>query len=273
MNMIRPMWGMGRRGLAAMAMLLLALAGTQASAQTDDDDFDYNFDDIPVDDYKDLDYIGFGGGYLGMYSLLNYDELNAVGNRFGFDDFSGGMILNGGGGFIGGVGIKNLRFGIYGLGGSKEQTITAETYSRTMRLSNSLVAAQLDYAVFLPPDGLMLFPGAMIGRGSNTLELYQVQNGELPFNTVFNDDAFGPGADTTLNHYSRIQRNPIYLQPTLNLEYAFNEFIVLRLGGGYALNFGGTWTDVVGNDVSDVPDINANGFNAHLGLFVGLFQK
>lgn len=258
-------------------IVLLALAGASqfAMAQTDDDfELDYNFDSIPVDDYRDLDYIGFGGGYLGMYSLLNYDELNTVAAQFGMEDFSGGMLMNGGGGFIGGLGIRNVRFGFYGVGGSLEKTTSTDVYNRTLRFSSSLVALQLDYAIFMPPDGLMLFPGVMVGRGSNSLELHQVANDSVDFGALFNTGTFnGTGDGTDPNRYAQISRNTLHVQPTLNIEYAINQYVVVRGGAGYSFNFGGTWNDLSGTDVEGVPDITSDGLGIHFGLFVGLFQK
>lgn len=269
--------GTGRFGL--LLLLLTLFAASAAVAQEDEDDFDdYNFDDIPTDDFRDLDYVGFGGGYLGMYSLVNFDEINAIASDFGLGEFGSGMLLNGGGGFLGGVGIRNLRYGIYGLGGSKEVSgtvaLNGTDYNRTLRFSTGLVAAQLDYAFFLPPNGLMLFPGVMIGRGTSDIELHQVRDDGITFGTLFNEQEFSGGQDTTgLNMYSRVGRSSFHVQPTLNIEFAINQFILLRAGAGYGFNFAGEWSDPSGSTVSDVPDVNSDGFNVHFGLFVGLFQK
>ncbi len=272
--MIRSIKGRGR--LIFTLLLLLTGVSQLALAQPGDDfELDYNFDSIPVDDYRDVNYIGFGGGYLGMYSLLNYDELNTVAASFGLEDFSGGLLMNGGGGFLAGVGPENIRLGIYGVGGQLEKTVSTDAFKRTLRLSSSLVALQLDYAIFLPADGLMLFPGVMLGRGTNTLELYQVMASDsVRFDTLFNNPTFGGASDgSSTNRYARISRSTLHLQPTLNLEYAINQFVMIRAGAGYGLNFGGTWNDPIGTEVDDVPDINSDGLSVHFGLFVGLFQK
>lgn len=263
-----------------LLLLLTLLAGTTLFAQEEEEeDFDdYNFDDVPTDDYRDLDYVGFGGGYLGMYSLINYEEMNKIAATFGMGEFSSGMLMNGGGGFLGGVGIRNLRYGIYGLAGSKSisqiDTIGGTPYNKTLRFSSGLVAAQLDYAIFLPPDGLMVFPGVMVGRGTNDIEFHQVRDGGVAFDTLFNPTRFEGGGDSSgLNYYSRISRSSLYVQPTLNIEYSLNQFVLLRAGAGYALNFGGEWSDASGTAVANVPDVKSDGLNIHFGLFVGLFQK
>lgn len=268
----------GRFGF--LLLLLTLLTGTALFAQEDDDDDfdDYNFDDIPTDDYRDLDYVGFGGGYLGMYSLVNFDAMNEIATDLGMEQFGSGMLMNGGGGFLGGVGIRNMRYGIYGLGGSKEvsqvDTIGGASYNKTLRFSSGLVAAQLDYAIFLPPDGLMVFPGVMIGRGTNRIEYNQVTDGGTGFDTLFSPGRFGGGGNEGgLNYYSSISRSSLYVQPTLNIEYSLNQFILLRAGGGYGWNFGGEWSDPSGAAISNVPDVSSDGFNIHFGLFVGLFQK
>ena len=263
-------------------IMTLLLAATGAIAQPPDDEEkefdDFNFDDIPVEE-TELSYIGFGGGYLGMLSMVNYDELNRLATNFGIEEeFSGPMLLNGGGGFIGGIGFDNIRWGVYGVGGTKEikqDAVQGSDFSRSMRFSSGLIALQLDYAIFLPADGLMLFPGLMIGRGSNEVELHQTRNAAVPFNNLFDTVRFNNplAVSDSLFQYARIARNPLHLQPTINLEYAINTFLLLRAGAGYGLNFGGTWTDPSGTEITDVPDVKGDGFNVHMGVFIGLFQN
>jgi len=267
--------------LVSGVVLILLLVATGAIAQPTDDEEkefdDFNFDDIPVEE-ADLDYIGFGGGYLGMLSLVNYDELNSIAAEFDITEkFSGPMLLNGGGGFIGGVGIDNVRWGVYGVGGTKEVTNSGvdDRSSRTIRFNSGLVALQLDYAIFTPVDGLMIFPGLMIGRASNEIEVHQTRNGAVPFASLFNPTRFNnpSSASDSLFQYVRISRNPLHLQPEVNIEYALNTFLLARVGAGYGLNFGGIWTDPSGTEITGVPDIEADGLNVHLGLFIGLFQN
>lgn len=267
-------------GFLHFAVIVFFLAVCNVVAQPPEDDGeefdDFNFDDIPVED-AELDYIGFGGGYLGSVSLVNYDELNAVSNGFGIgnDEFKGPMLLSGGGGFIGGIVVPNTRLGIYSVGGSKEATTNLEggEYRRTMRFSTGYVAAQLEYAIFLPGSGLMLFPGVMVGRSSSDIELNQTRISGLSFNNAFSPPGFGSSGGDSLVSYAHITRNSLHLQPTATVDWAINSFLMIRGGVGYAFNFGGTWTDPSGTEISDVPEITADGLNIHFGLFIGLFQK
>ena len=267
--------------LTISTIFVFIFATCLAIAQPPDEDGeefdDFNFDDIPVED-AELDYIGFGGGYLGMVSLVNYDELNTVASSFGLDGFSGPMLLGGGGGFIGGIVIPNTRFGVYGLGGTKETSGDVPgngDYTRTMRFNTSFVAAQLELAFLLPGSGVTAFPGIMIGRSTSEIEVTQTRKAGSSFGNVFDPPGFnapGTGSDPFVQ-YGKITRNSLYLQPTATLDWALNSFLLVRGGVGYSLNLSGSWTDPAGTEVTDVPDISEDGLNIHFGIFVGLFQK
>ena len=265
------------------AMMAFFLCVGTAIAQPPDEEGkefdDFNFDSILVEQ-AELRYIGFGGGYLGMVSFVNYDQLNTLAVNFGMEQnaFSGPMLLGGGGGFVGGV-IPNTRLGVYAVGGTKEVSSevagTNGQYERTMRYSAGVIAAQLEYAFFLPADGLMFFPGVMVGRSSSEIELNQTRTAGVPFTNIFDPERFNApaAAADSLIQYAHIARNSLHLQPTVTVDFAFNSYVLLRGGAGYGLNFGGTWTDPSGTEISDVPDVSADGLNVHFGLFVGLFQK
>ena len=265
--------------LAVFFLMLFSIAtGIAQPIEEEGEEFDdFNFDDIPVED-AEIDYIGFGGGYLGMVSLVNYDELNNVAAGFNIGTkFEGPMLLGGGGGFLGGIIIPNTRIGVYGVGGQKEvsDTIGGGGYKRTMRYSTGFVAAHLEYAFFLPGRGLVFFPGVMVGRSASEIELNQTKASGIPFEDIFDANGFqNPSAAAdSLVRYAHITRNSLHVQPTLTLDYAVNSFLLARVGAGYGLNFGGTWTDPSGTEISNVPEITSDGLNIHFGVFVGLFQK
>src|SRR4051794_27080437 len=82
---------------SAAALVLSLLVTSAALAQGGGEKF--SFDDIPVDDARQY-YVAVGGGYLGMLSFMNFDELNKVSGSLGLPGYSGQLYLNGGGGVI-----------------------------------------------------------------------------------------------------------------------------------------------------------------------------
>ncbi len=276
-------------------LLALVLSVPTLLAQGDDEEpeefDDFDFSEIPVDDYRDLDYVGIGLGYFGTHTLLDNDGINEIATAMDMPEVSPGLTsVVGGGFFVGGLGFKNVRYGFYSTSGSKEVTsevmladdptspATLTPYTRKLVYSSGLLAFQLDYALFLPPDGLVFFPGLMIARESSDVELFQTQNNGLSYNTIFNpDDYNGTGSTEAIGHnrYSRIERQSFQLRPTLTLDYAVNQFVVVRAGAGYGFNLGDAdaWEQSSGTPIADVPTITSDGFSLHFGLFFGLFQK
>lgn len=263
--------------LFALPILLLATAATLFAQDTTDL---MNFDDIPVDDEGRPPYVGLGGGYLGMMQFMNFDELNALSGTLRTGAFDGQMLLHGGGGIAAVVLIPDLRLGAFGLGGSVEQTntepivINGENYNRTLRFDVGITAAQIDYAIPLTKS-LTIFPGAMVGASSYTLELTQNRaTDNLLFAEVLSDTNFsGSTAPGAFNRSGRISAGGIYYQPMVNIEYAPISILMLRIGVGYSGFAMGDWTNEAGVAVSGVPEIKADGLTAQLGIFVGLFQQ
>lgn len=286
----------GRTTFSLLLALLLAspalLAQDEDGSSGDDEEpgefDDFDFSDLPVDDYKELDYVGIGIGYHGSHTFLDNETMGAIAADMDLGEFSPGLTsFVGGGFFIGGLGFKNVRYGLYSMSGSKEVSANVDLpedetdptnttpYNRKLVYSSGFLGLQLDYALFLPPEGLVFFPGLMIGRESSEIELFQTRSSGLSYNTLFNRDEFDGSASVAgqRNRYSRIERNSFQLRPTLTLDYAVNQFVVLRVGGGYGINFEGDWEQSSGTPISDVPDLNSAGASLHFGLFLGLFQK
>lgn len=270
--------------LPALLLLGLLLGTTPMAAQDDQTDTgefdDFNFDNIPIDDYRELDYVGFGLGYLGNYAMLPLDEVNAIGEQFGMDEMGPGVISHGFGVFFGGIGFRNIRYGFYNQGGSKsvlrEVTVDDVEYNRKLVFSQQLLSFQLDYAIFLPwQEGLVLFPGVAISRETAELELFQIRNEGLEFSQLFNPNDYNSIDTVTVenNRYGRIERTSFQIRPMVSLDYAINYFLVARAGAGYSFNLAGDWNHASGDPIDGVPDIKSDGLLFQFGLFVGLFQK
>lgn len=261
------------RSLRYLSLILLVVCTSLCSAYAQEKEDEWDFSNIPTDD-QTLPYIGVGGGYLGMVSFMKYKELNEISKSFGVDDFSGPMILNGGGGFTAIYLIKNLRLGIYGASGTKEVTgsVTLDTvYKRTLRFSMGMTGAQIDYAIPIV-GSLIAFPGFMVTYNSMEIEAMQSKASNIAFSDFISGSAFG--GTGSLNRSARLSRPYLFLFPAVNLEYALTQFFLIRGGVGYSLNFGlrDRWDASDGTTVTDVPDIDANGLTVQFGFFVGLFQ-
>ncbi len=264
----------GKKVLVVFFMCMVMALGT-LQAQTDDDK--YNFDDIPVDDVG-LSYIGVGGGYLGQLAFMDFDALNtAVAVPMGLEEFEGQVLLSGGGGFAAVGIIPNVRLGVYGGGGTIERSGVIEyqgvNYNRTAKFSTSFTSAQIDYAIPVF-SGFNIFPGIMLGGGSNTLEIVQTRDGGDSFGNIISPPLFEEEGMSNGNRYARISTGYLTWNAGLNLEYALTEFFMLRVGAGYTGSaFGDTWTDESGAEIMEVPDINSDGLALQFGVFLGLFQQ
>ena len=281
------------RFLALLFALLLAAAST-ASAQPNPDgetgeegdggsEFDeFTFEELEADDYRELDYIGFGLGYNAGFQFLSFDtNFTGMTKSFGLPDFKPAMLSHGGGIFIGGIlPIKNLRIGFYSIGGASEvvrdTAIDDINYERHLRYSEHTYSLQVDYGLFIEQvEGLMLFPGVRIGQQRSEIELSQTRSDSVFYNDLINPTDFDgtASAEATRNRYVRIIRNTLHIEPGVNIDYALNQYIMLRVSGGWTFNVGSTWRHAAGSSVSGAPTFVSGGPNVGLGLYLGLFQK
>jgi hypothetical protein len=261
------------RRLSFLALATIALS-MQLCAQGAEDDYD--FSEIPVEE-EEIPYIGVGGGYQLVMTLMNLDELNArVAVPLGLPEFSGQFFMHGGGGWTAIGIIPNVRLGVFGGGGSKEVSMDSGDYHRSLRFSSGYTGALIDYAI-TPFSKFTIAPGVMIGGAGIALEYAQTHSDgdSATFDRLFDPPSLG-GTSNNANRQMAIERNYFFWQPMLNLEYALTQFILVRAGGGYMFSTGKKtdWTDRHAVDVTQVPEgINADGVTLQLGVFIGLFQQ
>ncbi|HVZ41928.1 MAG TPA: hypothetical protein VHI13_21785 [Candidatus Kapabacteria bacterium] len=252
-----------RRASALVALLLLACMRLHAQGGGEQ----FNFDDIPVDDARQY-YVALGGGYLGMMAFPKYDEFNNVASGLNLDNFSGPVTMHGGGAFVSLFFVQHLRLGVFGLSGSKiVQKTEADSSTRSLRFSASITGAQLDYAVRVT-NSFTLLPGIMFGPETYRLEMTQAGPGGPTFGSLFSSSQ-GSG-----DHNARISNTHAFYYPAVNLEYAFTQFFMLRLGAGYKGSFAySDWTNDNDVVVKNVPEIRSDGFGLQFGVFFGFFQS
>lgn len=210
-------------------------------------------------------YFGIGAGYVGglWYFPAGDISSNLVMPYAMHGDYKAPMFVSGVSGFLTVSLVGNLRIGFESLSGSQTHTESHDTLQHRASMSLSSAALQIDYA-FPILRGLIVAPGVYLGRGSLSFEHTSgpriagwLQNGNL-----------GRAITSTIEA-------PFWLiRPTLSIEYALSSYASLRAWSSYNLTLMGTWQENSITTVNNVPSaINARGFAAGLGLFIGLFRS
>lgn len=254
---------------------IFALSFIAANAQDDNID-DWAFDSEPLQDEK-TPYFALAGGYTGTVFFANLDDINSLlSNKFNFDEdaLTSLMYFHGFEIFTGVPFIENFRVGFYTKQGSALNEFTEDETENTMRtaeysISNS--GLNIEYA-FVPLNSLAITLGTGIGWGNVQLDIYQsVDN--IDWNNISSNQP-----QNTFFH--RAEAGYLMLEPKLNIEYAVQNWIALRVGVNYALSFmevgllsDGDWEYNQSSGISNFPsDINATGLGIQFGLMIGLFN-
>lgn len=210
-------------------------------------------------------YFGIGAGYVGglWYFPASDISSNLVMPYAMHGSYTAPMFVSGVSGFLTVSLIGNLRIGFESLSGSQTHTESHDTLQHRASMSLSSAALQIDYA-FPLLRGLIVAPGIYLGRGSLSFE-----HTSGPSRAEWSPNGnLGRAVTSTLEA-------PFWLiRPTLSLEYALSGYASLRAWGSYNLTVMGTWQENAITTVNSVPSaINARGFAAGLGLFIGLFRS
>lgn len=219
-------------------------------------------------------YFAISGGYTGTFFFANFDDLNThlLDMGFGLDEFEAPIYLNGVQGFTGIGIIPNIRVGFFGATGSKIQKtnidIDGAKLERGLEYSLSLTGFNVDYG-YVPIKSLAILPGINVGWGGLTLESYQgaKEYDWKDFNTKVD----------SLNFMNRAKTTFSFIQPSLSIEWTLTPYFMIRGNVAYNYSFALTgdweWEMNKYSNLTNVPNaINANGFSAQFGLFLGLFN-
>ena len=110
--------------------------------------------------------------------------------------------------------------------------------------------------------------GAMVGGGSITAEIYKNKGG-FSWNNLTGE--FNANQQTG-NISRRISGSYWLVSPILNIDIPIYRFVSIRVGGGYQMSFGESWTIENDQDLSGVPsEFNGNSFFIQTGIFLGFF--
>jgi hypothetical protein len=213
---------------------------------------------------------GGGGGFTPGFIFPNFNPLNKVLP----DDFpkltSKTIFTTGGAGFFYIGLIKFLRFGGGGFGGSTSESVqlSSDNFRREVRYSTGGGGVTIEYTLpFIRSFGISV--GAMIGGGSIRADLYKNKGG-FSWNDLTGE--FG-GSNTQSENISRTISGSYWLiSPMINFDIPIYRFVSIRVGGGYQLSMGESWTTENDQELNGVPsDFNGNSFYIQTGIFLGFF--
>ncbi len=213
---------------------------------------------------------GGGGGFTPGFIFPNLEPLNNVLPN----DFprltSKALFTTGGAGFIYIGLVKFLRVGGGGFGGSASEIVQSSTdnYRREVRYSMGGGGLTVEYTLpFVRSFGISV--GTMIGGGSIKAEIYK-NKGEFFWNDL--TGVFGSSPAQSDDVSRTISGSYWLISPMINIDIPVYRFVSIRVGGGYQLSLGESWTIENDQELKDVPsDFNGNSFFIQTGIFLGFF--
>lgn len=213
---------------------------------------------------------GLAGGFNPSFVFPNLDPLNVEVKKMGLSELSGSnLFLWGGGGYAYIMLIDNLRLGGIGIGGSTSSKGVVNGYSREVDYNFGLGGVTVEYTLpFIKSVALSV--GAIIGAGSQSIEVYQNKN-DYTWSGIF---AKVPSSGITFHDDVNYELTNTFftIVPTLNLDVPINRFVALRFGGGYIFNFNSDWEVNNGRNISGVfSELTANKFFIQTGIYFGFF--
>lgn len=220
------------------------------------------FEDTPQEE-KAPAYFAFGGGAVGQFLSLDVTNANTkFKSAFGKDGIKSSMLLTGVQGFAPTLVVPNLRIGFTGLQATQtiDSLVTSSSYQTSKTdIVMTLNGVNLDYGINLA-KGLTVLPGVLGGWGITRVETYA--------------GAASAPSWTSTPGMERLESSHIFVQPNLNIEYAFMQYAMVRANVGYtAVVNQGDWmqnrTTTIKNDELS---LKPNGIFFGFGIFVGLFN-
>ena len=214
----------------------------------------------------------FGGGigYVPGWYMPNLDPVNLELIDIGLPELStSGFYSSGIGGFIYIGFIKHLRVGGMGFSGSTSSTQKIGNDKREVVYNLGGGGLTIEYTIPIVKDfGVSV--GATVGTGSLQLDIYQ-NSGEFNWRGTWIEFRNG---NVSSGNFNRKLKNSFWMfTPALNLDWPIYRFVVLRLGVGYQLTFGDSWTADNDQPLQGVPsDLNGNSFFVQSGIFIGFFS-
>jgi hypothetical protein len=249
-----------------IAAFMLVVGISSAAFAQDEKLKDFTFDEVPSEEAKPP-YFAAAGGFIVMPLFQDLSKLNeTVGAITGGGSLTAPILLTGAQGFVAIGVVPNVRVGFMVAGGSGIREGTVNTVSRRTEYTVTMNGVSIDYA-FMPFKGFAILPGVTGGWGTVSFEANQ-SSGSRSFGSTF------PFPASQNNYTSYIKASHIFVQPNVNIEYAFSLLTMVRLNVGYSASFMQQWRVDNVSPIDNVPaSLNASGLTAQLGFFVGLFNN
>lgn len=213
---------------------------------------------------------GGGGGFTPGFIFPNLDPLNDV-LPADFPRLTGKAIFTTGGAGFFYIGlVKFLRIGGSGFGGSTSELVQSSTdnFRREVIYSIGGGGLTIEYTLpFVRSFGISI--GTAIGGGNIQAEIYK-NKGEFSWNDLTGE--FGNSQTQTENISRTISGSYWLISPMINFDIPLYRFVSLRVGAGYQLSLGESWTIENDQTLKNVPsDFNGNSYFIQTGIFLGFF--
>src|SRR5690606_3084912 len=225
---------------------------------------------LPQGNYIDAPF-GGGGGYTPGWYIPNLDPINQRVKAFGVPELStSGFYTSGGAGMIYLGLIPGIRIGGMGFGGSTSESSVVNGFNRKVIYSLGGGGFTVEYTLpFVRDLGISI--GAIIGGGSLEVEIYKTKN-NYNWGEIWDwENRTVPAGEMEVAN--AIDHNFWFISPTLNIDIPVYRFVILRLGAGYQIDLGNSWTSNNGAELNNVPsDLDANTFFIQSGIFIGFFS-
>lgn len=249
-------------------LILFAMLISSNIAFAQDDYVDeLGFEEVEYKEPK-KPYFVISGGYSANIQTLDLKTINEhlAAKEFGFDEFSDIMFMHGVEFILPTFIEPKLRLGIHNYIGSSTQektvNIAQNDYTRTADLNISYLGLSLDYAIPLFSD-LALVPSVAFGLGDYTLDIYQGK--EEDWNDI------RPSIDQ-LNWNKSISSSFYYVKPSITVDWAIKDYLMLSLGAAYNMSSSYDWKYNKNSDLNVPDDVTADGFSAKISIQVGIIN-
>ncbi len=209
--------------------------------------------------------IGVGGGV--HFGILNpaLQGLNSEFKKYNLPEFITPLFGFGGGGNLT---IGGIRIGGFGIsGGSKLET---KRITNTGLLNTR---TKLEYSTGFGTIGYEIYHSKKfsanldLGIGGGKLNLYIIDQ-----NTDYDSWSETLGAPYNSSNISRkVTYSFFSIQPSINIEYIYGNFLKFFLTGDYNFIINGSWEKDDSFSIIDAPKLNFDGFVIRFGTYLGLY--
>lgn len=262
-------------------IMFLVLMSIPFSILAQDDEIDeLPFEDEPLRE-ESLNYFALAGGPTVDWLMVDEAALNQLISNFNpgtENKFEGPLFMSGGHGFTGIPWVKNLRIGVFGLGGSIETELedrvaaTGPDSEFEQSQNHDFTVSMFGFSVhygWVPIKNLAILGGVNAGWGDMNYE-YRTNINEFDWENMdkWRDISNRRGV-------TRLENDFFFATPDIQIEYALTNFLMIRARAGYNLTFGQgeEWTMNANGTMNNVPtDIKSDGFVAGAGIFIGLIN-